>query len=217
QAADKLRELFKSRQRLVVYAAMVRIGHKLQQVLITGQVLRQEPEVENRLPLVGTPVFLEARSFGEVEFASDQRLDAPGLRLVVELDRAIEIPMVGQRHGAHPELGRALDQAVDAAAAIQQAVVRMDMKVNEVFIGSRQAAKAIRPVGVGKSFSGGMRSSSGRGTMLGVVRSHPFQREEKRRAFLHRAPRPNPSAMLPDDAVNGGETDPGAFERAGAV
>jgi hypothetical protein len=60
--------------------------------------------------------------------------------------------VIGERHGAHPELGRSIHQTVDPAAAVEQAVVGVNMEVDEIFVGCRQAAKAIRAGGVSKRF-----------------------------------------------------------------
>ncbi|MGH7944606.1 MAG: hypothetical protein ACREF9_06330 [Opitutaceae bacterium] len=62
--------------------------------------------------------------------------------------------MIGERHRAHSEFGGAIDQAINPAAAIEQAVVGVNMKVDEVFVGHRQAAKASRGGVLSKSFSG---------------------------------------------------------------
>jgi hypothetical protein len=75
---------------------------------------------------------LEAGGLGEVEFAADERFDALGLGLVVELDRAVEIAVVREGQGLHAEGGGAVHQAVDAAGAVEQAVVAMDVEMDEI-------------------------------------------------------------------------------------
>ena len=51
--------------------------------------------------------------------------------------------MIRERHRAHPQLGRTLNQPVDSATAVEQTVVRVDMKVDEIFVSSRQGAKQV--------------------------------------------------------------------------
>ena len=43
--------------------------------------------------------------------------------------------MVGQRHGSLAQLGHAVDQAVDAAGAVKQTVVAMDMEMDKILVG----------------------------------------------------------------------------------
>ena len=111
-------------------------------------------------------MFLESRRLGQVEFTANQRLDPFGLRLIVELDCAVQIAVIGERHRTHPEFGRALDQAVNSAAAVEQTVVRVNMKVDEVFIGSRQGPKASRGAVRSKSFSGEKSGGGRRGVAI---------------------------------------------------
>ena len=47
--------------------------------------------------------------------------------------------MIGERHRAHAELGGAVHQTIDAAAAVEQAVVRVDVEMDEIFVGGRHA------------------------------------------------------------------------------
>ena len=50
---------------------------------------------------------------------------------VVELDRPKHVSMVGERECLHPELIGASHEAVDAAGAVEQAVVRVAVEVHE--------------------------------------------------------------------------------------
>src|SRR5215212_377161 len=53
QAVGVLRKRFDIRARLVVETAEVRVGDELQQVLVTREIFREQPEMEDRLPFVG--------------------------------------------------------------------------------------------------------------------------------------------------------------------
>ena len=53
------------------------------------------------------------------------------LARLVELQRAVEIAVVGERQGVHAQLFGPRDQAFDRAGAVQQAVVAMAMQMNK--------------------------------------------------------------------------------------
>ena len=131
--------------RLVVHALQVGIRYQLEEVLVSGGVTREQAEVEDALALVGASRALQARASREVEFAADERLEALGLGLVVELDRAVQIPMVGEGEGLHPQPGGAVHQAVDTASAVQQAVVAVDMEMDEIGVGGRHGSVMGQP------------------------------------------------------------------------
>jgi hypothetical protein len=42
--------------------------------------------------------------------------------------------MVGEGEGLHPQIGGAIHQSVDAASPIQEAIVAMDVKMNEILV-----------------------------------------------------------------------------------
>ena len=56
----------------------------------------------------------------------------PGrLGLAEELDGAVEVAVVGDRQGGHPQLLGPLDQVRDLARAVEQAVVAVAVQVDE--------------------------------------------------------------------------------------
>jgi hypothetical protein len=138
QAAGVLRERFDVGARLVVETAEVRVGDQLQEILVALEISREQAEVEDGFALIGAAVFLEPRRLDEVEFAADEGLDAGVLGGLVELDRAVEIAMVGQRERGHAEFLGAAHETIDPAGAIEQAVVGVDVEVDEIS-GSRHA------------------------------------------------------------------------------
>src|SRR5690606_2595409 len=98
-----------------------------------GEILGEETEVEDGFTLfVGAAVFFQTGGFNEIEFAADERFDAGFLRSVVELDGTVEITVVGEGEGLHAELGGALHEPVDAAGAIEEAVVGVDVEMDEI-------------------------------------------------------------------------------------
>ena len=67
----------------------------------------------------------------DVDLAADHRMDAVLLGLVVELDRAEEVAVVGHGDGGHLLLGHDVHQLRDLAGSIEQRVVGVAMKMNE--------------------------------------------------------------------------------------
>ena len=151
QPLGVLRQGGEIRAGLVVEALEVRVGDELEQVLVPGEVAGDQAQVEDALPLVRPAQPLQARALRQVKFAADERLQALGLGRAVEFDRAVEVAVVGQREGGHAERGGPVHQPVDPAGSIQQAVVAVDVEMDEIFVGGRQGAllpRAVRPLAI---------------------------------------------------------------------
>ena len=113
--------------RLVVVALDVGRGGELDQVPVAGLVARQQGEVRVALLDAGAAVAVG----GHVELEADDGLDALLLGGVVELDRAAERAVVGERHGGHAQLFGALDQLLDTAGAVKERVLAVHVEVDE--------------------------------------------------------------------------------------
>ena len=94
--------------------------------------------MEDRFAFIGPAVLFQPRRLGKVKFAADQRLDPLGLGLVVELDRPVEIAVVRERHGTHPQFLGPFHEPVDPAAAVEQAVVSVDVQMDEILVSGSQ-------------------------------------------------------------------------------
>jgi hypothetical protein len=57
----------------------------------------------------------------------------------VEVYGAKQVAMIGQRERGHPELARPVGQPVDPACPVQEAVIRMDMEMDEILLDGRHA------------------------------------------------------------------------------
>ena len=68
---------------------------------------------------------------GDVGLVADDRIDLVRPALVVELERPVEIAVIGDRHGVHAGRFHLLDEVRDAIGPVEQAVVRVAMKMNE--------------------------------------------------------------------------------------
>jgi len=150
QSARVPGERFKVRPRLVVKAPQMGVGHDLEKVLVAGEVSREEPKVKHVLPLVVAPLPVEPRSLREVHLAADQGLDALAYRGRVEVYGTEEVAMVRQRQGGHPELGGPVEEAVYPTGPIEEAVVAVDMQVDEIFVVGGQGENCWGRFGTGK-------------------------------------------------------------------
>jgi hypothetical protein len=110
--------------RLVVVALEVAERGELDQVAVALRRLGEQGQV--RLPLL-----LDVPVVGDVHLAADERPDALGTRRPVEVDRAGERAVVGERDRRHPELRRALRQVGDPAGAVEDRVLGVDVEVDE--------------------------------------------------------------------------------------
>ncbi len=110
--------------RLVVVALQVAARRELDQVRIALVRLGEQRQVRVALGL-------RAAVVGDVDLAAEDRLDALLAGLAIELDRAGERPVVGERDRRHVELRRPRSECRDAAGAVQDGVLRVDVQVDE--------------------------------------------------------------------------------------
>ena len=68
---------------------------------------------------------------GDVGLVADDRIDLVRLALVVELERPVEIAVVGDRHSVHAGPLHLLDEVGNPVGPVEQAVVRVAMKMDE--------------------------------------------------------------------------------------
>ena len=126
--------------RLVVVALEVAERGELDQVRVA--LVRLGEEREMRLPLL-----LRVPVVGDVDLAADDRLDpfVPGR--LVEVDRAGERAVVGERDGRHLELGSPLREVRDPARAVEDRVLGVDVEVDEGRFGHGESSLALSPEG----------------------------------------------------------------------
>ena len=73
-----------------------------------------------------------AAAFGDVHFAADDGLDVALASFVEKISRGKEIAMVRDSHGRHFLAGRFIQELGGFASSIEQAVIRMNVKVNKL-------------------------------------------------------------------------------------
>jgi hypothetical protein len=69
--------------------------------------------------------------FADVKLAAEDGLDALLLGRVEEVDRAVDVAVVGHGDGLLADGGDALDQLVHVAGAVEEGVIRVQMKVRK--------------------------------------------------------------------------------------
>jgi hypothetical protein len=70
----------------------------------------------------------------DVHLAAQDRLDAALLGVVVEDHRREHVPVLGDRQRGHFETRRLIEQLVNAARAIEQGILGVQMKMNEFLV-----------------------------------------------------------------------------------
>ena len=78
------------------------------------------------------PALLEPAALGDVDLAAQDRLDAAGARVIVEDHRREQVAVLGDRKRRHVELDRFVQQLVDAAGAVEERKLRVQVQVDEV-------------------------------------------------------------------------------------
>ena len=77
-------------------------------------------------------VFVKTVSRGNIQFAADDRLDSILIRMLVEIDRSVEIAMIGHGHGRHLIFLCLSEKIIETNGSVQQAILGMNVKMNEI-------------------------------------------------------------------------------------
>ena len=125
--------------RLVVEPLEVPLRDELDEVAVARLVPDEGGDVVRALVLPVDRGALEPAARGDVELAAEDGLDAGGARVLVEVDRPEHVAVVGQRDGREAEPGGPLDQPLQARGAVEEAVLRVDVEVDEVGLGRHGA------------------------------------------------------------------------------
>ena len=95
-----------------------------------GLVLRQQRQMETGFLAAGR-LTLGQLAGCDVSLVTDDRVQSAGRALAVELDRPVQVAVVGQGDGVHALVFGVLDQLGDAVGAVEQAVMAVAVQVNE--------------------------------------------------------------------------------------
>ena len=107
----------------------MRGGDQLNEIAIAGLVLRQQREMVSRVALIIRPIL--DRSRRHVRLAADDRFDLRVLRRLIKFDRAVQVPVVGDRHRRHLEFRRFFHQLLHPHRSIEEGIFRVEVEVNE--------------------------------------------------------------------------------------
>ncbi len=103
---------------------------ELDEVVIPLAGLGEEDEVVRRLPR--RTAFRSTIARRDVDLAAENRVDAPLPRLVVKDDRREHVAVLGDGERRHVQLNRAVEQLFDAAGAVEERVLRVQMQMDEL-------------------------------------------------------------------------------------
>ena len=126
---------------LVIETLQVRVRDELEEVGVALRVFRDQAHVIETFLALDARGLLQPRALDEVDFAAEERLHALGLGGVEKIDRAEQHAVVGQRHRGLAQRRHAVDQAVDAARAVEETVVAVDMQMDEIFVSGGHVAR----------------------------------------------------------------------------
>ena len=117
--------------RLVIEALEVRLRDELDEVLVAGEVAHEDREVVGAFiaPVLRAALRVLARR--HVELGAEDRLDPRFLGGEVEIDPAEKVAVVGERDGRELEVLGLLDQLLELGGAVEQAVLRVHVEVDE--------------------------------------------------------------------------------------
>ena len=131
QSLRVLREDFLVDARLVVKPFEMRRRDELDQVLVADLVLGQQHQMIRRVPRVAG-FLVQPAARRDVRLASDDRFDAAFRRRLVEIDRAVHVAVIGDRDRRHLRRVRLLHHVINAARPIEQAVLGVQMQMDEI-------------------------------------------------------------------------------------
>ena len=115
--------------RLVVEAVKVSRRDELDQVAVAFVVLAQKHEMVRAFRLRAAVLVIIRR---DIYFAADDRLDAMRRGLVIKIRRGKKIAVVRHGDGRHSAPRGFRRQFADFTCAIEERVIRVEMKVNEI-------------------------------------------------------------------------------------
>ena len=157
KADDAFVELFEKfavDARFEVEALEVGLGGEFDEVAEAGTVLGEKREVVTGFFEIAG-IFFEAAVGGDVGLVADDGVDAFLFGLLIELESAVEVAVVGEGQGVHAVGLGAGDELVDGAGAVEEAVMAVAVEVNEGLSAHEIPRRAGRSIGAEKNCEGG--------------------------------------------------------------
>ncbi len=130
--------------RLVVVAVQIGQRRQLHQVAVAGVAHRQQGHVI--ADVFTTRGAIETRAGGEVSLDADDRLDPNLLSGLVEIDHAVEHPVVGDRHRRLPVVGSGSHEILDPRRTVEHRELGVHMQMSEAVAGQRFLHRRTTPM-----------------------------------------------------------------------
>ena len=105
------------------------LAHQVRQIPVSRFVFAQQHQVPGlRVQLIG---LIQPGAPGHIHLTADDRMDALGFAGSIEVDGAVHNAVVRDGHRRLAQLLHQLRQVPDAAGAVQQAVLRVDVQMGK--------------------------------------------------------------------------------------
>ena len=117
--------------RLLVEAMQRGFAGQADEVAVAGFVFRQDQQVVVLGVGVGELAAM-VLFFADVEFTAEDRLEVLLLHRVEEVNRAIDVAVVGHGRRRLADLGEVFGQLVDVAGSVEEGVIGMKMEVRKL-------------------------------------------------------------------------------------
>jgi hypothetical protein len=151
QAFSVLAQKLEVNSWLVVEAFSVTQRHELDKIPIAREILgEQDDVVMNARPLpirfaLRESYSVEASPSGDnIGLSTDDGFDTRSLRLPVEFDRARHYAVIGEREGWHLILNSGVNQGINAACAVEKAIMRMVVKMYKLWHDNRSVKRGYK-------------------------------------------------------------------------
>ncbi len=115
----------------VIESLEVTRARELHQILVTGFIPGQEGEMKGGL-LDAMSLFVKTRPRRDIGLHPENRFDAVAEGLFVKFDGAEKVAVVRHRQGRETKLRRLTHQFGNLGGGVEQAILRVAVKVNEV-------------------------------------------------------------------------------------
>ncbi len=130
QAGGVLRQQLLVDSWLVVEPFGVARRDQLDEVVIAREVFREQHQVIRRL--AGSATLRPPVARCDVHLAAEDRVQPALPCLIMKDHRREHVPVLGDGHGRHPQLRRTIQQLLDPARAVEQRILGVEVKVDEV-------------------------------------------------------------------------------------
>jgi len=127
-----LRQDFLVDARLVVIALQMRRRGKFDKIPVTDLIFRQQHEMMVNVPAAARRLLVEAAAGSDIDLTANNRFDAFVSGGLVKINRAAEHAVIGDRERRESQLVRFVDQPVEAAGAIEQRILGVQMEVDKI-------------------------------------------------------------------------------------